>query len=84
MQRSHPQTAAILATLKTALKGSKMTYRGLAEQLEMSESGVKKMLNGSDVSLGRLLQICDVLQVPLSEVVASSGRVASRGRLRGR
>lgn len=71
---SHPQIAAILTTLKSALKASNMNYRELAERLEMSESGVKKMLNSGDVSLGRLLEICEVLHVPFGEVVTASGR----------
>jgi DNA-binding Xre family transcriptional regulator len=49
--------------IKKALRAREITYSDLASLLKMTESGVKKMLNGKDISFRRLLQICDVLNV---------------------
>ena len=42
-----------------------MSYQELAIRIRMSESGVKKIFAGEDVSLSRLSQICDALDVNL-------------------
>jgi DNA-binding Xre family transcriptional regulator len=68
----------ILKTLKKILKNKKITYSSLAESIEMSESGVKKLLSGSDCSLAKILQICDVIEVELTEVLTYSKESASR------
>jgi len=63
----------LLETLKKVLKAQKVTYRQLAEELGMSESGVKKMFSGKDFSLQRLGQICEVLGLTLVDLVQLSG-----------
>lgn len=52
-----------LSAIKKALKARGVTYIDLAEQLKMTESGVKKMLNAKDISFRRVLQICDSLGI---------------------
>lgn len=64
----------LLETLKNVLKAQKMTYRSLSEELGMSESGVKKMLSGKDLSLLRLSQICEVLGLSFMELVQLAGK----------
>jgi len=59
-------------TLKTIMKNRKITYRELAERLEMSESGVKKIMSGKDCSLNRLLSICDSIGVSFPDVVEAA------------
>lgn len=49
--------------IKKSLKARNIDYKELSLHLKMSESGVKKMLNGKDISFQRVLQICRVLNV---------------------
>jgi len=67
-----PDYPAIAQTLKHILKKRGITYRELAQWLDMSESGLKKLLNANDGSFNRLLSICDVCDVPLADVVAQA------------
>lgn len=52
-----------LNAIKRVLKARSVTYQDLAEQLKMTESGVKKMLNAKDISFRRVLQICEAVGV---------------------
>lgn len=54
-------------SLKRLLKLKKITYRELAEQVGMTESGVKKMLNGQDLSMKRLNQLLGLLGISLAQ-----------------
>lgn len=56
--------------IKEILKQKKFTYKKLANELEMSESGVKKLLSGRDYSLSRLIQICNILQVKFEHILS--------------
>jgi DNA-binding Xre family transcriptional regulator len=56
------QWPQISKQIKTALKSRKITYKNLAKQMGLSESGVKKLLNGKDIPLSRLMEICDILE----------------------
>jgi len=60
--------------IKKSLKNRRVTYLELASELGMSESGIKKLLTAKDISLQRLNQICNFLEIPLSEVVRSIER----------
>lgn len=57
--------------IKEILKKKSVTYKKLAEELSMSESGVKKLLSGKDHSLSRLMQICQVLNVDINHLFSS-------------
>ncbi|MFS4459548.1 helix-turn-helix domain-containing protein [Bdellovibrio sp. HCB2-146] len=52
-----------LNAIKRVLKARSVTYQDLAEQLKMTESGIKKMLNAKDISFRRVLQICEAVGV---------------------
>lgn len=60
---------AILSALKRALKAKEVTYKDLADHLKLSESGVKKMLTAKDLSLSRLMEICDWLGISAADLV---------------
>lgn len=66
----------LIDALKRCLRAQAMTYRELAGRIRMSEAAVKRMFSRRAMSLQRLEQICDVLDVGLSELAAE----ASRGR----
>lgn len=60
MTMTSPYTFEAVATcLKQALRKKKLTYAALADRLGMSESGIKKIMSGHDVSLQRLAEICE-------------------------
>lgn len=59
-------------SLKKALKARGLTYEDLAKSLNMTESGVKKMLNAKDISFQRIIQICKVLDVLPGQIFSVS------------
>ncbi|NRA65368.1 MAG: helix-turn-helix transcriptional regulator [Pseudobacteriovorax sp.] len=59
----------LTANIKKIVKNRHLTYRQLADKIGISESGLKKILNGQDASFGRLIDICRALAVPLSELL---------------
>lgn len=58
--------------LKKALKARNLTYAELARALKMTESGVKKMLNGKDISFQRIIRICKVLDILPGQIFSMS------------
>lgn len=63
------QIAALIDTLKHALKRSGLTYAAVAEQLGMSEANVKRMFASKRFSLDRLEDICGLMQMELTDLV---------------
>ncbi len=61
--------SSLLPVLKRALKQRHVSYRELARKLGMSESGVKKLLSGGDISLNRLSEITGVLGMHISDLL---------------
>jgi len=62
-------SARIVDTLKRQLKGRGMTYKNLAEQLELSESAVKHMFSTANFSLKRLDEICAAIELDIGDLV---------------
>lgn len=58
----------VVGTLKKVLKVKKITYKTLADELAMSESGVKKLLTSKDISLTRVEQIARILGLSLADL----------------
>lgn len=54
--------------VKVLMKKRGRTYANLAEHLDLSLPTVKRVLGPEEMSLGRLLQICDWLDVSLSDL----------------
>ncbi len=59
----------IIDTLKRELKARGITYRALANRLDLSESAVKHMFSTGNFSLRRLDEICDVLELGIADLV---------------
>ncbi len=59
---------AILNCIKGALRARKVTYRGLAQSIGVSEATVKRDLSRGNFSLLRLDQICSSLGLTLSDL----------------
>ena len=68
----------ITGTIKTALKTRGIRYSELARKLGMSESGVKKILNGKDASFDRVSSMARVLGLELSVLLESAAKPAIR------
>jgi transcriptional regulator with XRE-family HTH domain len=64
-----PEIAAIAKALKQILKAKKTTYKSLAERLNVSEQTIKRVLNGDDCSVSRLVEICSELGVKFFELM---------------
>jgi transcriptional regulator with XRE-family HTH domain len=59
-----------MTSIKESLRRRKLTYRDLATQLKLSESGVKKILTAEDGSFQRIVEICTVLGLSITELLA--------------
>lgn len=62
-------SAKIVKTIKRQLKLRGITYKLLAEQLELSESAVKHMFSTGNLSIKRLDELCAVLELDIGEIV---------------
>ncbi len=62
----------LLDVLRMELRRVGMTYKQLAQKIEMSESSVKRMFGQKDMTLSRLAQICQVAHIDLEEVMRKS------------
>lgn len=62
------QTAALIETLKQALKNHRLTYAEVAHKLKMSEANVKRMFASQRFTLERLEQICQLMKMELSDL----------------
>ncbi|AFY01419.1 helix-turn-helix domain-containing protein [Bdellovibrio bacteriovorus] len=58
----------IKAVLKVLLKKKGLTYDALAEQMECSVPTIKRILGPEELTLNRLLHLCDILDTNLAEI----------------
>jgi len=64
-----PQTDQLIDTLKRTLKAHRKTYRDVANTLEVSEASVKRLFSEKNLSLQRLDQICQMMDLEISDLV---------------
>ena len=62
------QTAALIDTLKQALKSHRLTYAGVARKLGMSEANVKRMFASKRFTLERLEEVCKLMHMELGDL----------------
>jgi transcriptional regulator with XRE-family HTH domain len=62
------QAILIKKVIRTVMKNRGLTYEDLAVHLDVSHSTIKRALTSEELSLGRLLAICEWLQMSLSEL----------------
>jgi len=65
----HGHSAKIIASLKAALKTRGMTYAALARRIGLSEASVKRVLSRGTLSLRRLEQICDAMDIGMADIL---------------
>ncbi len=56
--------------LKQELRAQGVTYKALAQQLSLSESTIKQMFSAKNFSLRRMDQICEILGIELTDLLA--------------
>jgi DNA-binding Xre family transcriptional regulator len=59
----------LVHNIRAVLRQRGITYRQLAQALDLSEPTVKRDLSRGDFSLGRLDRICEVLELSLADLV---------------
>lgn len=62
------QISDITRTLKQLLKQHQLTYKDVALHLQLSEANVKRVFASEQFSLQRLEQICELMQLQLSDL----------------
>ena len=62
------QIAPLCDTLKQLLKARNITYKDLAQVLELSEANIKRIFSNHSFTLERLEQICGLLELSLSDL----------------
>ncbi|MDD1421464.1 helix-turn-helix transcriptional regulator [Dolichospermum sp. ST_sed1] len=72
------ELASICFILKKHLKMQKITYSQLSISLEMSESSIKRLLNGDDIKFSQLLEICDILKISFFDVVRAANKPSQK------
>lgn len=64
-----PQISPLMQTLKRALKAHGLTYARIAPSLELTEASVKRLFSEQNLSLQRLEQICQLMDMEISDLV---------------
>lgn len=60
---------ALVSLIKKILKERKITYSVLAKQMNLSESGLKKIFSSQDISFGRISQMASILGLRVSDLL---------------
>lgn len=63
------QSALLHHELKRALRESRVTYKRVAEHLDLSEASVKRLFSTEGLSLRRLEQVCRLIGLEISDLV---------------
>ncbi|MDM4764779.1 helix-turn-helix transcriptional regulator [Pelomonas sp. SE-A7] len=59
----------LLQVLRAEMRAAGVTYRELAQRLELSESSVKRMFSLKDMTLSRLAEICKAIGLSLDDLL---------------
>lgn len=62
------QIKEITNTLKQLLRQHQLTYKDIAQRLDMSEANVKRIFSNHSFTLDRLEEICQILNISLSDL----------------
>jgi transcriptional regulator with XRE-family HTH domain len=63
------ETTRLIATLKHRFKAAGLTYREVAQALDLSEASVKRLLGNGRMTVERLAQVCDLLGLTMAELL---------------
>ena len=59
---------ALIQALKNELKAAGMTYAGLARELGLAESSIKRIFAKGDMPLSRIDEICRALKIDFADL----------------
>ncbi|MNL04619.1 hypothetical protein D3C87_1251910 [compost metagenome] len=68
-QNPQGEFKALITLIKNVLKERRISYAELAKQMNLSESGLKKIFTSDDVSFSRLSQITSLLGLRLTDLL---------------
>jgi hypothetical protein len=66
------EQSVIVAELKRALRERGLTYATVAKKLSLSVASVKRIFAGGDLTLKRVDQICELLEMGLADILAQA------------
>jgi transcriptional regulator with XRE-family HTH domain len=66
------EIAQLIATIKLQLKAAGMTYRDVAQALDLSEPSVKRLLSSGRLTVDRLAQFSELLGMTMAELLRES------------
>ncbi len=72
------QISPLLSTLKKALKAHGLTYADVASSLGVAEASVKRLFSEQTISLQRLEQICQIMELEISDLVQMMNELQPR------
>ncbi len=72
VSKSGLMPARIINSLKRVMKSRQVTYRELAQRIHLSEASVKRIFSRATLTLARLDDICQALDIGLGELVRIS------------
>jgi DNA-binding Xre family transcriptional regulator len=72
MSASQSQIRTVVSALKKIIKKKGLTYKDVALKLKLSEQTIKRFFTDDDVSLSRLADICELVDVPLDELFSAA------------
>lgn len=74
------QVEVFVSVLKKSLKARQVTYKDIAEVLELSESSVKRLFSHTgELSLGRIQQICEAFSLNFREICRTVSDLSDEG-----
>ncbi|QBY03479.1 XRE family transcriptional regulator [Thalassotalea sp. HSM 43] len=72
------QTTTLLVTLKKALKAHGFTYADVAKHMDLSQASIKRLFSEENFSLQRLEQICQLMDMQISDLVKQMSEQQAR------
>lgn len=72
------QSQELISALKSQLKAHGKTYLDVASHLQLSHASVKRLFSEENISLTRLEAICEMIDLPLADLVLSMNIQSSR------
>lgn len=72
------QIVQLISTLKKRLKAAGLTYRDVAQALDLSEPSVKRLLASGRLTVERLVQLCELLDMTMAELLEDAERSTPR------
>lgn len=64
-----PQTELLIQSLKKSLKAHGLTYADVAKHINLSEASIKRLFSEQNITLERLDQICQMMELQISDLV---------------